>query len=114
MNFNKLTHAIFCVNNSLQAKAKLAVNMALTVRNWLIGCYIVEFEQNGEDRAIYGDELLKNLSRNISKQNVHGFSATNLKLFRQFYNCFPEIIHLFKEKLIIWESHISMLCVEQS
>ena len=65
MNFDKLTDTVIFVNDSLQAKAKSAVNMTLTVRNWLIGFYIVEFEQNGEDRATYGSELLKNLSQNI-------------------------------------------------
>ena len=43
----------------MQAQAAHAVNLALTARNWLIGYYIVEFEQNGEDRAAYGEQLLK-------------------------------------------------------
>ncbi len=97
MNFDKLANIVVFVNNRLQAKATSAVNMALTVRNWLIGFYIVEFEQNGEDRAVYGTELLKNLSENISKRDIDGFSVTNLRLFRQFYYSFPEIAHLFKE-----------------
>lgn len=97
MNFDKLTDTVIFVNDSLQSKAKSAVNIALTVRNWLIGFYIVEFEQYGEDRATYGSELLKNLSQNIAKRDIDGFSVTNLKLFRQFYYSFPEIAHLFKE-----------------
>lgn len=97
MNFDKLTDTVIFVNDSLQAKAKSAVNMTLTVRNWLIGFYIVEFEQNGEDRATYGSELLKNLSQNIKKRDIDGFSITNLKLFRQFYSNFPEIALLFNK-----------------
>ncbi|MGI6320815.1 MAG: PDDEXK nuclease domain-containing protein [Bacteroidales bacterium] len=98
MNFDKLTDTVIFVNDSLQAKAKSAVNVALTIRNWLIGYYIVEFEQNGEDRATYGSELLKNLSKNITKREIDGFSVTNLKLFRQFYSNFPEIALLFNKR----------------
>jgi len=60
----------------------------MTIRNWLIGCYIVEFEQHGEDRAKYGEFLLLKVSENI---NIKGFSVTNLKLFRQFYFIYPQI-----------------------
>ena len=98
MNFDKLTDTLIFINDSLQAKAKSAVNVALTIRNWLIGYYIVEFEQNGEDRATYGSELLKNLSKNITKREIDGFSVTNLKLFRQFYSNFPEIALLFNKR----------------
>ena len=53
------------IQNTLQAQAEHAVNLALTSRNWLMGCYIVEFEQNGEDRAAYGEQLLKKLEQRL-------------------------------------------------
>ena len=53
------------IQNTLQAQAAHAVNLALTSRNWLMGCYIVEFEQNGEDRAAYGEQLLKKLEQRL-------------------------------------------------
>lgn len=59
MNFEALVKHISTIQNTLQAQAAHAVNLALTSRNWLMGCYIVEFEQNGEDRAAYGEQLLK-------------------------------------------------------
>ena len=76
------THAYF------KSKATLAVNVALTIRNWLIGYQIVEFEQSGDNRAKYGDNLINELADNI---NVKGISSTNLKLARQFYFIYPQI-----------------------
>lgn len=57
MNFEALVKHISTIQSTLQAQAAHAVNLALTARNWLMGCYIVEFEQNGEDRAAYGEQL---------------------------------------------------------
>jgi hypothetical protein len=57
-----------------QAGAARAVNRHLTLRNWFIGAYIVEFEQNGEDRASYGQELLPRLAGDLPPLNEAGFS----------------------------------------
>jgi hypothetical protein len=62
---NTLVKHISTIQNTLQAQAAHAVNLALTSRNWLMGCYIVEFEQNGEDRAAYGEQLLKKLEQRL-------------------------------------------------
>jgi len=51
MNFESLVGHINQVQDVLQAQAAHAVNLSLTARNWLVGYYIVEFEQHGEDRA---------------------------------------------------------------
>ena len=51
------------------------------MRNWLIGFYIVEFEQNGEDRAKYGEFLLKNLEQKV---NLKGLNITLFKRSRVF------------------------------
>lgn len=53
-NFEKLVGFIRQVHDELAAQAGRAVNLSLTLRNWLIGCYIAEYEQNGTDRAEYG------------------------------------------------------------
>lgn len=65
-NYNQLISSIASVHESLQSYANNAVNQALTLRNWIIGYYIVEFEQNGEYRASYGKNLLSNLAESIS------------------------------------------------
>lgn len=87
MNFEILVNTINQTHNHFQQQASKAVNVSLTLRNWLIGFYIVEFEQNGEDRAKYGDSLFKNLADRISYK---GLGETNLRLSRQFYNAYPE------------------------
>lgn len=66
----------------LQAQAAHAVNLALTARNWLVGYYIVEFEQHGEDRAKYGDKLINRLA---DKLDSKGFNPRRLREYRQFY-----------------------------
>ena len=65
MNFESLVGRINLIQDALQAQAAHAVNLSLTARNWLVGYYIVEFEQHGEDRAKYGDKLLKNLAKSL-------------------------------------------------
>jgi len=90
-HFENLVKEIEQIHNHFQQQAVKAVNISLTLRNWLIGYYIVEFEQNGADRANYGGKLLKNLSEKI---NVNGLKETNLKLARQFYKSYPELVEL--------------------
>lgn len=62
MNFQSLVASIHNTNRYLQQQSIKAVNIHITLRNWLVGFYIVEFEQKGEDRASYGSQLLHNLA----------------------------------------------------
>ncbi|MFV0470599.1 MAG: PDDEXK nuclease domain-containing protein [Paludibacteraceae bacterium] len=89
MNFEKLAFRIQQTNDFLQQNAVKAVNRNITLRNWLIGFYIVEFEQKGNDRAQYGNRLIAELSKTVK---IKGLSETNLKLCRQFYNTYPQIL----------------------
>lgn len=69
-NFNTLISSIQQLHIQLQQSAVNAVNKMLTMRNWLIGYYIVEFEQNGKDRAEYGDQLIENIAAEL--KNIKG------------------------------------------
>jgi hypothetical protein len=71
-----------------QQQAVKAVNVSLTKRNYLIGLYIAEFEQKGEDRAAYGTRLVDSLAESI---NIRGLGNRNLKLFRQFYFAYTKL-----------------------
>lgn len=66
-------------------KAYQSVNSVMVEAYWLIGKRIVEEEQNGKERAEYGEALLKNLSVALTKEFGKGFSSSNLRNFRQFY-----------------------------
>lgn len=70
------------------ARKNGAVNQLMTLRNWVIGYYIVEYEQEGSDRAEYGAHLLKNLEKEISQK---GMNATLFKYCRNFYLRYPQI-----------------------
>lgn len=91
MNFEQLTQACEQAHSYLQGTAISAVNQSLTIRNWLYGHYIVEYEQNGEDRAKYGTELLKTLAGRLSRKHLKGFTDRNLRNCRQFYLAYPRL-----------------------
>lgn len=84
MNFNSLISQISETHQTLQQSAVKAVNIHLTLRNWLIGFYIVEFEQKGEDRAKYGTKLLKVLTNELKLKNLK-INERELRNFRTFY-----------------------------
>lgn len=88
MNFESLVNHISAIQNTLQAQAAHSVNLALTSRNWLMGCYIVEFEQHGENRATYGEQLLKNLEKRL---NTKGLNERRFREFRRLYLIYPQL-----------------------
>jgi len=71
-------------------KAYSAINYAMVEAYWLIGQRIVEEEQHGKERAAYGEEIIKTLSIELTKEFGRGFSITNLKNFRRFYVLYSE------------------------
>lgn len=95
MNFENLVLRIQETNDFLLQKAVKAVNTNITLRNWLTGFYIVEFEQNGSDRAEYGARLLEKIAQNI---NIRGLSAPELSRCRQFYATYPQILGLVTQE----------------
>ncbi|MDH5717661.1 MAG: PDDEXK nuclease domain-containing protein [Spirochaetia bacterium] len=73
-----------------RGKARLAIHSAMVEAYWLVGRRIVKEEQQGENRAKYGERLLENLSKELSTFFGRGFSYANLRNFRQFYLTYPE------------------------
>ena len=115
MNFNDLKSGIQKLSDSFRQNVSKAINTHVTIRNWIIGLYIVEFEQNGEDRAKYGVKLLQNLANEYKEE---GLSYRNLRLYRQFYMVYPQIknhLPYFNKKYFcedispIWQSPIAKL-----
>lgn len=83
MNFSQLITAIEQTHTELSKRAVQQVNTTMTVRNWLIGFYLVEFEQNGDDRAAYGKEVIEQIAKRL--KGIPGMAVRNLFNFRQFY-----------------------------
>jgi len=91
MDFKKLVDAIQQAHNQLSDQARRAVNTSLTLRNWLIGLYIREYEQHGEDRAQYGESLLDRLSEELRRNSIPRSDARELRRYRLFYSVYPQI-----------------------
>ena len=90
-NFEKLVVAIRQTHEYMAAQAGQAVNISLTLRNWVIGCYIREYEQNGADRAEYGAQVLEFLGKELQKSLEKCYTARYLRLCRQLYITYPHI-----------------------
>jgi predicted nuclease of restriction endonuclease-like (RecB) superfamily len=88
-DYQGLVAVIAQAHGHAQGQAVQAVNLALTLRNWLIGYHIVEYQQHGSDRARYGERLLDNLARDLRARLGRGFARRNLFLFREFYLRYP-------------------------
>jgi hypothetical protein len=85
LNYEGLVTAITQAHDYAQRQAVQAVNVALTLRNWLVGYHIVEYEQHGSDRAQSGERLLENLTQDLRRRLGRGFGWRNLEMFRRFY-----------------------------
>ena len=94
MNFESLVGRINLIQDALQAQAAHAVNLSLTARNWLVGYYIVEFEQHGEDRAKYGEKLLKQLAKTLNRR---GLGERRLYEYRLTYQVYPQLSEVVAE-----------------
>ena len=111
MDFESLVGRINLIQDALQEQAAHAVNLSLTARNWLVGYYIVEFEQRGEDRAKYGEKLINRLAERINRK---GFEPRRLREFRQLYIVYPSLGHevakyIQKNQLLLFQSDESSI-----
>lgn len=87
-SFDHLSDVVTQLHDSAYSATVKAINRFATVRNYVIGFYIVEYEQHGSDRAKYGDRLLKRLAERVNKR---GINETLLKNCRNFYLVYPQI-----------------------
>lgn len=101
IEFNKTDDIVsdmkFIIDSS-QKSAYPAINTNLIYRNQLIGYRIVQEELNGDNRAKYGDEVIKNLSKNSTREYGKGFTKSNLYSFYKFYTMYPNIFQTVSEK----------------
>lgn len=108
ITFEGLVSQIERTNDALRNNARLVINRHVTAKAWLSGYYIVVYEQNGSDRARYGERLLQNLAKRLGNQ----YALSTLKLYRLFYLTYPQLGSVISDFLIhlpIGQSVISQL-----
>ena len=98
---NNYINEIKTILKNARQKAYTAINSAMVEAYWKIGRRIVEEEQSGRERAEYGKEIIKNLSKELTEEFGKGFGERNIRNIRQFYVLFSDY-----EK---WKSLISKL-----
>ncbi len=95
-----------------KANAAIAINKELLDANWLTGQYIVEFEQGGNAKAKYGDKLISNLAKDLTRLRGKGFSRSNLIYMRKLYLAFPKSETLSHQ--LTWSHYFELLkCDDQ-
>jgi predicted nuclease of restriction endonuclease-like (RecB) superfamily len=100
MNYQQLLSSIEKLDQHLVGRAVTAVNQALVLRNWAVGAYIVQFEQNGEDRAKYGERLFERLSSDLQSKLGKGFGVRMLQQMANFYRVYPQLGGAITQSLI--------------
>lgn len=89
LSFANLVEAVRTTHSFAQTTAVRAINRMATLRNWLIGYYVVEYEQKGNDKARYGEQLLEKLADAV---NLKGINITTLEQSRRFYAYYPQLL----------------------
>lgn len=95
-----------------KAKAAIAINSQLLDANWKTGQYIVEYEQEGNTKAKYGDKLITNLSKDLTRLRGRGFSRSNLIYMRKLYLTFPKSETLSHQ--LTWSHYLELLKCDDS
>jgi hypothetical protein len=90
LNFKCLVTTIQEIHQDLVSHAGRAVNISLTLRNWLIGCYISEYQLHGVDRAGYGEQLLTRLAQQL--KGISNCNRRQLYRYLRFYRLYPQIV----------------------
>lgn len=115
MKFEQLLQNIQTVDDLFFETAYRAVNRLTLFRNWTVGYYLVEYEQQGEDRAAYGDRLLERIAEGLKNKGIRGFSVRNLRNFRSVYQIYPQIRQLISAEFNLpeWGTEIRQLPVAE-
>lgn len=88
------------------------INTTMVYTNFEVGRYIVEYEQNGKDRAEYGKSILKNLSARLTKRLGKGFSEDNLENMRKFYLCYQISETPSRKFTLSWSHYLKLIRIQ--
>lgn len=100
-DINELISLIGETQQYFKQQAQRQVNTALTLRNWLFGFYITEYELNGSDRAKYGTKLFKEIASRLEKDGFRQIRERHLYLCKDFYMAYPNILRTVSAKSYI-------------
>ncbi|EBU1532016.1 DUF1016 domain-containing protein, partial [Salmonella enterica] len=88
--YQQIHNGIVQLLDTARTQTVRSINTIMTATYWEMGRRIVEFEQGGEARAAYGEQLIDRLSQDLSQRYKRGFSASNLWQFKKFYLYFQK------------------------
>lgn len=106
-SYNVLVNSIGELLNEARTHVASTVNTVLVNTYWHVGQYIVEFEQQGNNRAAYGEGLIKNLARDLTLRYGKGFNRNNLQYMRKFFIAFPKCTTLSCK--LTWSHYFEIL-----
>ena len=98
LTFSTLISSIQDTDQYFKGQANRAVNVSLTLRNWVIGYYISEYELNGKDRAKYGKKFYVELDERLNKLKISNCRSRQLYYYTAFYRTYPEILRSLTAK----------------
>jgi predicted nuclease of restriction endonuclease-like (RecB) superfamily len=99
MNIERLLDLIQATCEQTSQSVLKQVNTSLSLRNWLIGFYLFEYEQGGADRAVYGASLYRNIESELKCRGIKGLSYSMLHSCKQFYLTYPQIVQTVSEQI---------------
>ena len=99
LSFENVVDSVSRLHSEFLRQATKAVNVGPTLRNWLIGAYIHEYELRGADRATYGENLLTALADTLTKKGVPGCDPRELYRHLRFFRFYPQIFGALPPKL---------------
>jgi predicted nuclease of restriction endonuclease-like (RecB) superfamily len=97
--------------DAARTRVARSVSSEMVRAYWHIGQAIVEHEQQGEERAGYGEQIIQSLAARLKAEGLKGFGRNNLWYMRQFYLTFPEKLHALRGELS-WTHYRLLLKVE--
>jgi predicted nuclease of restriction endonuclease-like (RecB) superfamily len=108
-DFDSLVASIVQIHQQSQAFAAKAVNISLTLRNWLVGRQIEVYERQGADRANYGDKLMDLLAKRLIQEGWKRCDRRELYRFRQFYLNYPQIVETLSPQSVLSPELVPLL-----
>ncbi len=108
--YQQIHNGIVQLLDTARTQTVRSINTIMTATYWEMGRRIVEFEQGGEARAAYGEQLIDRLSQDLSQRYKRGFSASNLWQFKSFIFIFKKLRFSRQclENLSIWRNWLNL------